>query len=266
LAIRARRTLLVIGLTVALFAAITASPALAEGGKTIAGAPIIAFGQQEFGNLNSGASEPAGCGTTRHLEWWLLPVVAGDEVQIDWEISSYESADQLGAILVYPIGTNDFNVGNQNPIVTSSPNSQGKNELDVTSSETGNLVLVVDSDYGSCNQDAPFAYDFTASVSHRVVLGLPQLRRIRSGGLIQVGVHTPDGSPVSGPQPTVKLSILVRGRWRAAGSAAVSDGLAAITASPPAAAIGTSTKLRALSTGGGGYLAATSRTETVRIR
>jgi hypothetical protein len=60
--------------------------ALADGGKTIAGATPATFGQQEFGNTATGGQSPGQCSSNamHYRSWWNVGVSAGDLVTIDW--------------------------------------------------------------------------------------------------------------------------------------------------------------------------------------
>ena len=76
-----RRSLLLTALC--LFGALLLpSSAMAEGGTSIATAPVVTWGEQEFGNTAQGTHLFVPHGFD---QFWGLNVVAGDKLTIDWE-------------------------------------------------------------------------------------------------------------------------------------------------------------------------------------
>jgi hypothetical protein len=75
------RRLIYVLIVVSVFVLSGGPYAVAEGGQSIATAPTVIFGTQEFGSIKS--HNEGGC-----KAWWLLPAVAGDKFQIDWEVQS----------------------------------------------------------------------------------------------------------------------------------------------------------------------------------
>lgn len=94
-----------------LVASLGATIAWAEGGTSIAAAPAVTYGQQEFGNLSSQVEEYC----KHYRSWWTLPVTAGDLVQIDWEAQGAEVDLNL-----FEAGTTDFNFPQTSTVAFSS--------------------------------------------------------------------------------------------------------------------------------------------------
>lgn len=241
------------------------SSAWAEGGKTIATAPAVAFGQQEFGDLNNGGVADNGCNQNpRYREFWLVPVSVGDTVTIDWgvDVADYSSDTYDAQMVVLPVGSNDFNFQQKDPVEDRSPNSVGKDESSFSASQTGNLVL--DFTNGDFCQP-PFPYDFTVYIKHGVALGLPHIKKVAAGKVVRVGVHHPGGVAIDGPAPTVRLEVEVGSKWRPIGKATTSNGAAVITEAPKRIERGYDIPVRAHSLAGGGYQAAYSDTQYVTV-
>jgi hypothetical protein len=60
-------------------------PAFAAGGATIASAPTVAYGQQEFGNTATDSTVAQDlCHGSDQTSWWLASVTAGDRLTIDF--------------------------------------------------------------------------------------------------------------------------------------------------------------------------------------
>jgi len=235
----------------------TAVSASADGGPTIAGAPSVTYGQQEFGNLTNGAQSPGVC-DKEYAEWWLLPAISGDQVTIDWEADQVTSTEMD----IYAAGTTDYTVGNVQPLYTSDLNSNGKNQLTLTATRDANLP--VEFRVITCGGDTPGPYDFTAYVSHEMVLGLSTVPAALSGA-VDVGVHNPDGVALSGAPLQVALQVSKIGvPWTTIGTATPVNGGAAINYSLPSSFAGSQVKFRALGTGAG-YLNAASAVDSVRI-
>lgn len=243
-----------------------AAPSFAEGGSSVANASAAISGQQEFGNLSNGGTEQDGCDDTQYREFWLLPVKAGDKVRLDWEIESYDpNADEFAGLLVLPVGTSDYNIQNQQVVVESYPNSTGKDEISFTATTSGDMVLDIKSSVYGCEGGTPYPYDFTAYITHAIVLGLPTKTKLRNGSVVNVAVHTPGGGAVAGPQPKVSLQIKLGGAWTTIGSASVSASRASVTAHIPAKDFGKRARLRALAKGGS-YQRTASQAEAVVLK
>jgi hypothetical protein len=242
--------------------ALGASPtsASADAG-TIASATPVVYGQQEFGNtLNGGTGEPSCFGSPpqkSYRSWWALSVTAGDELKVDWE--THQTSMNLN---LFPVGTTDFTFLTGSPLVSQQVNANFKAEAKYTATQTGVLPFEFHSDTGCGSEPGP--YDFVASVLHAVVLSLPVVTQLPPAGTVTVGVHNPDGAPLSDPSLVVTFNTLVSESPTAVGSAPVVNGVATIPFTLPASAIGHSVTVEATSAGGS-YLPSSSATESVTV-
>lgn len=190
--------------------------ARAEGGTSIASAPSVAYGQQEFGSLPS-----IGKDCEYSSSWWTVPVLAGDRLSIDWE-----AQDGQVRMKLFPPGTTDFNFS-QASQEDSELNENDKAELAYTASQAGSMPLQFDT-YLCSTQPAPGPYSFTAYVVHALRLFLPRRGRLPLGGSLAVGVHTPVGEPITEPNLQVTLEVKVRGHWYTIGRATPINGTATV--------------------------------------
>lgn len=181
-------------------------PAVAlAGGATIASAPTVVYGQDEFGNT---ATDSASTCPQLHEQdsWWLLPVTAGDRVTIDFEGPGAHK-EQL-----WPIGTNDFNFSDSTPF-QSIGTSGGKQEVVTRVPQTGVMPLEFLS-LGDCGSTVAGPYDFTAYVAHQVVLSLQaHANRSKHFTVFTVGLHNPDGAVITSPSLRCHLQQLKRGSF-----------------------------------------------------
>jgi hypothetical protein len=180
--------------------------ALAAGGGSIATAPTVSFGVQEFGN--TAIDDPGdgfcsfGAGgdpSANGRSFWLLSAITGDLFKIDFESTVppapnqfWEGAPGLGA---YPVGTTDFNFDTESHVAGANTQDNGKGELVFTAPRTGTMVLR----FANCSDnDSSGAYDFVATVLHRAVLGVrtaTNARRHRTK--VSLSLHTPDGGLIN---------------------------------------------------------------------
>jgi hypothetical protein len=227
-----------------------ASSALADS-STIAGAPAIVVGQQEFGNTASVTPVSSDC----YRAYWLLSVTAGDSVTIDWE--SQESGTSLD---VFPPGTTDYNVDNTNPIEQQDLSSNDKNELQFQATSTATLPVSFRSGCG----DPAGPYDFTTDIVHAMIVSLPPLAPSLAG-TTTVGVHNPDGVSLSGAPIVVNLQVSGPGvPWTTIGSASPVAGEATISYTVPSALAGKTVRFQAVGSGSG-YQADTSTVQTAKM-
>jgi len=131
-----------------ILAYLSPSTALADGGPSIAAAPGIAYGQQEFGSTATGGFESQGCcACPVYNSYWLATVVAGDRVTVNWE-----GAANSTYLAVYPVHTTDFTVATTDPAEEQGLNSNGKNQLVFAGSnctaaydpDTGKQIWIID--------------------------------------------------------------------------------------------------------------------------
>ena len=243
-----------------LFAGNLCTSARATGGSNISSAPAVVYGQQEFGNTASdGGNNPTGghpCHQPHTNGWWTLAVATGDEVTIDWE------APQTQYLEVLPPGTTDFTAPQAKEFASSAISNNGHAQLRFTATTGGIMPLVIGVDACASFGD-PGPYSFTAYVTHALRLFLPRLSRLHSGA-VQVGVHTPDGIPITDSNLSVEVQGRWHGRWYRLGNASPSSGLATVALRVPRSWRGHRLTLRAVAQGNA-YQTASSNSERVRV-
>lgn len=202
-------------LTAALAACCLPATALASGGADIASATTVAYGQQQFGNTATDSCVFPGSLGQPEVSWWLLPVTAGDKATIDLETTSLDGPAALFAKL-WPVGTTDFNVNTASPFQEVPTKANGKAEMVVpVMPRSGTMPLQFLANGDGCGAGTGGPYDFTARVEHRLVVSLSAagvnrpLHRTR----FLLGVHNPDGVPVSDPRLRYDVERLTGGRW-----------------------------------------------------
>jgi hypothetical protein len=192
---------------------VCAPAAFAGGGASIASAPSVAYGQQEFGNTATDYGSQTRTGQLNGDSWWQLQAIAGDRITVDWE-------GDASLMEVWPVGTTDYNVNSiqldhqLSPFVNSSNGSNGKMETVFTAPRDGAYPLEFQTVY-CCNDTPPGPYDFTAYDQHRLVLSLGQgrtNRRLHNTRFV-VGVHSPDGAVVNNANLRYKVERLSHSRW-----------------------------------------------------
>ncbi|HTA35207.1 MAG TPA: hypothetical protein VK761_00725 [Solirubrobacteraceae bacterium] len=252
------RRLTIVSLAAAIYVLASVAEASAEGGKTIASAPTVVFGQQEFGNTANGGHIETTCRGAGPLYYlfWDLPVTIDDSVTIDWE------AMQKTELELYPIGTSDFNFGSgSSGFQTQTPAGNGKNEFNYFASEKSGTVILA---FRNCYYE-PGAFSFTAYVTHALSLGVPHVTALHRTGTLAIAVHNPEGGPINDPWVRVEVQIKSRGGWRRIGTGAVSNSLASVRYSIPSSLARQRVALRALASGSG-YKPASSPSVTTRTR
>lgn len=161
--------------------------ALADGGQSIASAPTIIFGQQEFGSTATGAFLTFGCGPG-YRSFWAMPVLAGDQVTIGWE-----SPVPTTEMVVAPVGTTDANMAYSDNLVEQALVGN-KNSFAFTAPATGTIPMW----FRSCEDSGavPGAYFFTATDQHAVVVQLQARRYIRRRAVVRAAAEMANGAPV----------------------------------------------------------------------
>jgi hypothetical protein len=248
-----RRSLGFIFAVASLVLTVTAS-AQAEGGAGIATAPTVAFSQQEFGTL---ATPNAQC---VYASWWLLPVITGDTIQIDWEVHN-----EGIHLHVWAPGTTEFNYETRESLKLV-PNSNLKTESTFQATQTGNMPIrfaIAEERCPSVNVPGP--YSFTAYVTHELDVALPHVGSLPHRGTLSIGVHNPEGAPISDQNVHVELQIKGHGAWRAIGTAVVGNGAALVHFTVPGYERHRTVTLRALAHGPE-YTAAASLLSKARTR
>jgi len=115
-----------------------ASAAYAEGGKTIAKAPIIDLGTSVKGELYDGAFYSG-----YSVAFWTAPLVKGDRMTIRTKSSG---GDTPPCQILYMPGADDLNVGATTPLLnpaSSSRNGSRDVQRFVAATETGTYVLAM---------------------------------------------------------------------------------------------------------------------------
>jgi hypothetical protein len=215
-----------------------AASAQAEGGAGIATAPTVAFGQQEFGTL---ATPNAQC---VYASWWLLPVITGDTLQIDWEVHN-----EGIHLHVWAPGTTEFNYETRESLKLV-PNSNLKTESTFQATQTGDMPMrfaIAEERCPSVNVPGP--YSFTAYVTHELNVALPHVRSLPHRGTLSIGAHNPEGAPISDQNVRVELQIKGSGAWRTIGTAGVGNGVALVHFAIPGYERHRTVTLRALAHG-----------------
>jgi hypothetical protein len=236
--------------------AVCPQQALATGGS-IEAATVVTPGEQAFGNTTNGTFR---CGPA---DFWRLQLTAGDTAIVDWETTQHDYANEL---YVYPAGTTDFSINNEDPQDRFSIGENNRAESVINAGATGTYPLIFAG--RGCNGDGSNAgpYDFTVAVRHVAVLGLGSLGGLKSGaGTVRVGVHTPDGSPVTDPSLRVDFRGTWRGRSHLLGSGSPSDGTVFFTVKLPAGARGRTVSFQAKAHGPG-YRNSHTGSKRVKVR
>jgi hypothetical protein len=175
-----------------------AAPAAAEGGQSISGAPVVAYGIHETGNTANGGKGEFhwSCGDQFDLNrnsFWQLPVTVGDHVTVDWGAVILDST----CLTVYPIGTNDFGLQAAKPEESTEQGSNGKEEMKFAAPASGNLILdfAATELYSGCT-DCAGPYDFTALLQHALQASLSTPTLLRTNSTVTATVSQNTGSQV----------------------------------------------------------------------
>jgi hypothetical protein len=229
--------------------------ALADGGQTIATATPVVYGQLETGNTANGGVTTDGA--DGYESYWALNVTNGDDVTINWTAPLDQNGN--GPVLsVYEVATNDASIEDANPFWSDNLGANGQDAMTFTADETGMMPL-------QCEESAPGPYQFSATVTHAVVLTVPNVSTLADKGTIDVGVANPDGTGLSDPSLVVDLQVQASGQaWSTIGSASASGGSAKIAYTVPASLDGKTVQLQALAQGAA-YQTQTSTSQSVAV-
>lgn len=244
---RAVTVLFAVVLTSFLFAANAAG----EGGASVATAPSIPWGQQQFGTIAGGSTSltasycrsGSSAASQMPTRYWLLNGATGDHVTIDFEVGPRAN------VIVMPNGSTDFTL-DAPPLFDDqyfiNANAGGKHQLAFTLNQ-GGLYPVLFCQY----VDYATAYNFTANVKHAVVLTLKKRKKLSRSGTLNVAVHTPEGLAVSDPALTVAVQIKKphSRKWKRIGSASVSNSVAAVPYRLSSSLLGKKISIRAVTSG-----------------
>jgi hypothetical protein len=270
-----------VGALVAALAVVTAlllsGSALAAGGTSIAGAPVIRPGVSQTANTNTdatldGASRgPQAVGCWVDFEYWLLPLSAGQRVEIQGAPIPPMTDLELG---IFPPGTTDANIAAAQPTLTGFPT--GGHSLSFTAAASGNYVVV--GGPNCYNSDGgPFSFEVavshataTVTAAQAVTVALPSLAHIPVSGAITVTVRTVQGAAVSDPNLQLKLF----GSWKSGaaapaahllGVASATHGTARFSYHLDAALAGKTIVLHVAAATAAGFKAAASATLTAKV-
>ena len=229
------------------------------GGGTIASAPTVTPGTQEFGNTADGKYQYYG--QDYGADFWKLSLIAADHVTVDWE-STYDSGCgcwYVDRFLVWPKGTTDYSINNVDPFQKFYGGGNGKAESSFTANATGAFPIMfvsVDENGGT----GP--YDFTVRVRHLPRIKMQQLpTRVSSGMSAKVTAYFADGKPISGAKPVIRVRGQWQGAWHSLGSGTPTNGLATIKLVIPSSARGMAVKFQATASGGA-YVSVKTPTQT----
>lgn len=257
-----RSTGCVVLATCGLCALLLPAAAYADGGPTIAAAKPAPVSVQEFGNTANGGLGQPGCDSSTgnsYRSWWELPVLAGDQVTLDWgtQITSM-------AMNILPEGTTDYSLFDVSPVVSENVNDNYVNDATYTVPQDGTLPFEFKSDTGCGSPPGP--YNFIVYVQHGVVLSLPQVSTLPTSGTIAISVHNLDGAPINDPSLTVSFAIegSNQSSYTTIGTAPVSNGVATVTYTVPSSVYGQQATIEATSSGTN-YVDATSATQDVGV-
>ncbi len=242
----------VIGCVLLATGCLAPASARADGGQSIASAPAVAFGQQQFGNTANGLRTDDGVANVWQ-QYWTLAVTAGDIITIDWK------SQTLPTLSVYSAGITDFSIGNIDPVESQGIGGNGHSQLRFTAPSSGVMPLVITNSW-----QGPGPYDFTAYVQHAVRLSIPRLSKLRRKATLAVSARNAEGGVISNPALQVDVQIKRRKAWRKVGTAPVTDSVAAVKLNVPAGYAGQKVSLRAVAHGNG-YINAASRSLQVRV-
>jgi len=142
----------------------SASAALASGGATIAAAPVVKAGVAETGdtrvqatgNGSIGSDLSPGCWTD--VQYWRLPLVAGDQIVVKGTATPPAYHFQVG---LFPAGTTDKNINSKVAAVSPFPT---RGTIRFNAAKSGTYALV----FGpGCYDSAEGPYTFTVSVTKK---------------------------------------------------------------------------------------------------
>ncbi len=241
------------GLAATAAALTCAAAGLASGGTSIASAPVVPVGQQEFGDTAKVPQNSYGYSK----EFWKLPLRAGDRVRIDWE----EATGTEVRLYVYPPSTTDYTMGSTYATFEQGADANGKNELVFAATGSGTWPLVFAS--SAISAETPGSYDFVVYVQHQLRLFLPALSSLGRRAVVRVGVHAPDGTPLTAPALRLRLEANWRAGWRTIASASPHAGVAVFHLAVPANVTGRI--LLRVRASGASYLPALSTERSVAI-
>ena len=145
-------------------ALVVVGAAAAGGGTSIASAPLVRPGVQLSGDTSTdatangsiGSEESTGC--WNDVEYWRLPLIAGDQVLIKGTAAS--PAHHFG-IGLFPAGTTDRNIGKAIAVASAFPR---RAPIHFAARSTGTYALVIGP---TCYNATDGPYTFVVTVRHK---------------------------------------------------------------------------------------------------
>jgi hypothetical protein len=249
-----------------------AGGASASGGTTIANAPGLTAGAQQTGDTRVDTTTPGdngigySSGCWRDLEWWQLPLTAGDQVTITG--GGVDPGYGL-LISVFPPGTNDRTVSVAVAVKSGFPLSA---PMKFGAPSTGTYAVAAGP---NCYNGVDGPFRFSVAITHDAVtetafVRLPKSEQVKMSGPIVATVVTPAGSLITDPD----LSLQLTGTWKdtpasapsahVLGTATPASGRVQFAVRFPAAARGQTVRLQVTGKGKN-YNPVTSRVLTAKI-
>ena len=143
-----------------------------------------------------------------------MHLIAGDHLTIKFQEAS--TSGSFYYMQFWPAGTDDFSYDQTNSN-SWRPNSNGKAQADYDATASGDYPIAYVGADGYAG-----AFDFTATIQHKVRLTL-SASRIAHKGALAVGALYPDGSTIDGGLGAT-LYALWSGTWHKVGQGAVTHG------------------------------------------
>ena len=148
--------------TIALLGALAAAGAASgAGGSTIASAPIVQPGVKETGNTMSdktGSGNVGQLGCWNDLEYYRVPLKAGDQVAVDGTATAPSNNFEIG---LFPAGTTAKNIDSKSPAISEFPS---RSTIRFDAKTTGTYVFVIGP---GCYDATDGPYEFSLAVSKK---------------------------------------------------------------------------------------------------
>jgi hypothetical protein len=167
------------------------APAVADGGNSIASAPIVTYGQPQLGNTATGQHLESSCFYEFEDGWrsyWKVNVLAGDELTIDWESVAEDTEIELE-----PVGTTDFTLFQTSDAADQDLASNGKAQLKYRAPVSGLMPLYFLNCGHSTSDAGP--YSFTATAQHALLTALAPISNVYKNSTIAGSASLADGTP-----------------------------------------------------------------------
>lgn len=247
----------VLGAVMLVLATPAASSRPHTGGTSIANAPVVPFGQQQFGNLAPMRRDNSGY----KKEFWKISLVTGDRVKIDFEAVTRQSFDEF---FVMPVGTTDYTLNSTSGLFYARPSANDKGELAFTAPQSGTYPVVFRKEINCCSGPGG-GYDFNVFAHHALRLFLGGRPSVSTAGSIPVSARLADGTAISDQSLRISLLGIWRGKAHVLGAGTPKNGLARLAFRVPRSLRGRTIRLQAKGEGSA-YVTTRSRAISVRVR